>query len=157
MDEVIQFVANYGEWRSIRKMKVTDQTPPLRIIEFLATLTYSIDSKIEENLSKIGSLDQVNAFLDENVDEGRGEQEIAKALRALQSTAFGKLVKEISEGFEGSKPEKKEIASIIRIYATRKALGKVKLFVDFSQAEVKDIKKSEKKKEKLAEKEAAKE
>ena len=66
--------------------------------------------------------------------------------------AFVKLVKEISEKVEGSGPEQKEVASILKIYATRKALGKVKLPVDFSHAEVKDIQKANKKKEKALEK-----
>ena len=79
MEESIQFIANYTGWQSVRKIKITEQTGPLRIIEFLSTLTYNIDSKVEDNLKKIGDLSKIDAFLDENVDEGKGEAEIIKS------------------------------------------------------------------------------
>ena len=56
MQGQIQFIANYEDWKVIKKITITNITEPLVIAEFLASLTYSTDEKIESNLRKIVEL-----------------------------------------------------------------------------------------------------
>jgi len=67
MEEVIQFIANYADWKSIKKLKIEAATDPKTIMEFLASLGTGIDRKIEDNLRKIVELDKVDAAIAELV------------------------------------------------------------------------------------------
>ena len=65
VEETIQFIANYEDWKVIKKITITKDTAPLSIVDFLASLTYSTDDKIESNLRKTVELDKVDIAIKE--------------------------------------------------------------------------------------------
>ena len=61
MEGSIQLIANYDDWKAIRKQTITEKTDPLTVAEFLAGLTNSVDSKVEFNLKKKVALAKLDA------------------------------------------------------------------------------------------------
>jgi len=60
-EKYIQFVANYDDWVAIKKLKIEPSMDPKTIMEFLASLTISVDRKVEENLGKMVDLKKLDA------------------------------------------------------------------------------------------------
>jgi len=139
MDGQIQFVSNYPGWVSVKKLTVTESTDAKSIMEFLASLTNGIDGKVEDNLRKVVDLGKVDAALRE-IDFGKGEQGIAKALASLNSRAVTGAIKEICELEKFQKNEQKELAGFCKAYAVRKALKESGLMVDYSEIEIPGMK-----------------
>jgi len=143
-DKYIQFMANYDDWVSIRKLKIEEATDPRSIMEFLGSLGTSIDSKVEDNLRKIVKLERVDeaiAALD------IGKKDTAKALEEVNSRKVGSAIKEIVEELKGlSKPEKKEVEQFCRLYAMKKALKQTGIMVDYSEINIPGMKRLKKKK-----------
>ncbi len=53
---IIQFIAKYGSWVSVKKLSVDEKTDPITVMEFLASLGTGIDHKVEENLVRMVDL-----------------------------------------------------------------------------------------------------
>ncbi len=147
MDEYIQFVANYGDWKSVKKLKIETKMDPRTIMEFLASLHTGIDNKIEANLGKLVDLPRLNKALDEELaGVGKGEAGVAKALAAVGGTRLGKTINELCEKPEWQKGEQEEIKGFCRAYATRKAFKAANLMTDYSQIAIPGMKRLMKKK-----------
>jgi len=145
MENIIQFMANYGDWRAIKKLKIEEKTDAKTVAEFLAGLSISFDNKIEENLRKTVDLDKVDAALAE-LSFGKSEEEIAGALKAINSRAVSAAIKEITTLPELQKNEQKELKQFCKVYATKKALNECELSVDYSSVEIPGMKRLRKKK-----------
>ncbi len=145
MEKVIQFIANYDDWQAIKKLKVEEKTGPKMVMEFLAGLGTSLDSKIEANLRKAVDLDRLDAALNE-ISCGKSEEEIASALKALNSRAVTSVIKEITDKPELQKNERKELNQFCRVYAARTALKNCELKVDYSSVDIPGMKRLKKKK-----------
>lgn len=129
----IQLVANYSDWKAIKKITITEKTDPLNIIEFLASLTGSVDGKVEYNLKKIVDLEK----LDKTIDElGLTKGDAVKALEEINSRKIAKVINEISANPNYQKNQQKEIGEFLKTYATRKTLKACGLMVDYSQIEI---------------------
>ena len=139
-DKIIQFVANYDDWVSIKKIKITKETDPINVAEFLAGLSFSFDRKIEENIRKKVALDKLDAVIKE-IPTGKKEAEIATALSQLNSRKVSSVIKEITELDGLQKNEQKELAGFCQAYATRKVLNDCKLAADYSKIEIPGMKK----------------
>ncbi|MDP6670532.1 MAG: DUF2666 family protein [archaeon] len=145
MEKIIQFVANYEDWQAIKKLKVEEKTTPKMVMEFLTSLGVSLDNKIEANLRKTVDLDKLDAVLGE-ISYGKTEEEIATALKALNSRAVTSVIKEITELEELQKNERKELNQFCKVYAARKALKNCELNVDYSSVNVPGMKRKKEKK-----------
>ncbi len=143
MEGVIQFMANYEEWKSIRKITVTEKTAPKTIMEFLASLTNSVDGKVESNLRKIVELDKVDKAIDELQ---LGKKEVGRALEEVNSRKISSVINEITKLPELQKNEQKEIQGFCRVYAMKKALKACGLEVDYTQIEIPGMGRLKKKK-----------
>jgi len=142
MEETIQFIANTKGWVSIKKLKVTEQTDPKTIIEFLASLSTGLDRKVEESLGKIVELEKLNAVLDEVLNEtGKNAGEIIQAVNGRKINA---VANELAEQDKWQKGEKKEVAEFLKVYAMKKALKAVKVRVDYSEIDIPGMKKAKK-------------
>ena len=143
-NKYIQFVANYEDWVSIRKLTIEEKTDPKTIMEFLGGLGTSIDSKVEENLRKIVDLDKVDSAI---TALELGKKDTAKALEEVNSRKVGSVIKEITENLEGlSKPEKKELLQFCKVYAMKKVLKQCMIMVDYSEIDIPGMKRLKKKK-----------
>ncbi|MEM4710129.1 MAG: DUF2666 family protein [Candidatus Diapherotrites archaeon] len=140
-EKYIQFVANYDDWVAIRKLKIEPATDPRTVMEFLAGLTNSVDSKVEENLRKIVDLKKVD---DAIASLGLGKKDVAKALEEINSRKVSSAIKEICALPELQSAEQKELEQFCRIYATKKALKECGLMVDYSNIEIPGMKKLKK-------------
>ncbi len=140
-EKYIQFVANYDDWVAIRKLKIEPATDPKTIIEFIAGLSNSFDSKIETNLRKIVQLDKVDSAI---ASLGLDKKDTAKAIEEVNSRKVSSVIKEISALPSLQSNEQKEIEQFCRVYAMRKALKECGLFVDYSQIEIPGMKKLKK-------------
>jgi len=142
MEETIQFIANTKGWISIKKMKITEQTDPKSIMEFLASLGTGLDRKVEESLGKIVEIEKLNSVLDEVLNEtGKSSGEIIQAMNGRKISA---VVNELVEQDKWQTGEKKEVAEFLKVYATRKALKTIKVRVDYSEIKIPGMKKVKK-------------
>lgn len=141
MDNSIQFFANYEDWKVIKKLKIESATDPRTIMEFLASLTGSVDTKIEVNLRKIVDLKQVDDFLD-SLELGKGD--VSKALEIINGRKLSSIINSICDLPALQKNEKKEVADFCKAYASRVALKKCKIEVDYSNVEIPGMKRLKK-------------
>lgn len=133
MEGSIQLVANYDDWKVIRKITISEKTDPLTVAEFLANLTNSVDAKVEFNLKKIVDL----AKLDKTIDElGLAKGDAVKAMEEINSRAVSKVINEISQIPTLQKNRQKEVGAFLKAYATKKALKACGLAVDYTQIEI---------------------
>lgn len=144
MEESIQFVANYGDWRAVKKLKVEAATDARTIMEFLASLGTGIDRKIEENLRKTVGLEGVDAAISEI--QGKGREAIAEILAEVSGRKVNSAIKEACTKPELQKNEQKELIGFCKAYAMRKALKEAGLMVDYSGVEIPGMKRLQKKK-----------
>ncbi len=143
-EKYIQFVANYGDWVSIKKLKITEATDPVVVMEFLASLTYAVDSKVEQNLGKVVDLKKLDAAIKE-LALSKGQA--AEALEVLNTRKLSAVINEITGLEKFQKNEKKELADFCRVYATRKVLEAISLFIDYSKVDIPALRKIKKAKE----------
>ncbi len=143
MEENIQFIANTKGWVAIKKIKVTEQTDPKNVMEFLASLGTGLDRKVEENLGKIVEIEKLNLVLDEILnDTVKTPGEIIKEVNGRKISS---IVNELVEQDKWQKGEKKEVGEFLKVYAMKKALKTVKIRVDYSEIKIPGMKKTKKK------------
>ena len=145
MENVIQFVANYGGWQAVKKIKIEEKTTPQMVMEFLSSLGTSLDSKIEANLKKTVELDSVDVAI-AGIGCGKSEEEIASALKSVNSRAVSSAINSVCEKPELQKNEQKELKQFCKVYATRKVLKNCGLEVDYSNIDIPGMKRVKKKK-----------
>ncbi|MFH1751389.1 MAG: DUF2666 family protein [archaeon] len=143
-DKYIQFVANYDDWVSVKKLKVESGTDPKSVMEFLASLGTGIDYKIEENLRKIVDLNKLDIVLKEIIVEARNADAVAKNISAINSLKVNQVIKEITSLQKLQKNELKELQEFCKAYAVRKTLKANKLMVDYSEVSVPGMKRLKK-------------
>ncbi len=143
MEGRIQFLANYADWKAIKKIEITEKTTPKSVMEFLAGLTISFDSRIENNLRKIVELDELDKAI-EALELGK--KDVAKAIDEVKSRKLSSVIKKITE-IEGlQKNEKKELVGFCKAYAMKKTLKQTGVIVDYSEIEIPGMKRLRKKK-----------
>lgn len=138
-DKYIQFIANYDDWQSIKKLKIEPATDPIVIAEFLASLTISVDKKVEENLRKVISLNGVDEAV-ATAPKGKSGNEVADVLAYIAGSKMSRAISEATEklGERGlMKPQIKEVEELVRVYAMRKALKNAGLMVSYDQVSLK--------------------
>ncbi len=141
MEEQIQLIANYKDWKAIKKITITELTEPLVIAEFLASLTYSVDGKIEDNLRKVIELDKVDKAIAElKLDKG----DVGKAIEEVNSRTVSKVINEIIKLDKFAGPVQKELMQMCKIYATKKAINTCGLLVEYYQADIPTLKRAKK-------------
>ncbi len=145
MDEGIQFIANYGDWKAIKKLKIEKATDSRTVMEFLASLGMGIDRKIEENLRKLVDLDKVDAAISE-IESGKGKEAVSETIADVSGRKVNSAIKEVCSKPELQKNEQKELIGFCKVYAMKKALGNAGLFVDYSNVEIPGMKRLMKKK-----------
>jgi len=133
MEGSIQLIANYDEWKAIRKQTITEKTSPLTVAEFLAGLTKSVDGKVEFNLRKIVALDKVDAAI---AEIGLGKGDVAKAIEEVASRKVNSVINEITNLPDMQKNQQKEVVGFCKAYAMRKALKACGIIVDYSEIEI---------------------
>lgn len=141
----IQFISNYAGWQSVKKLKVEAHTDPVTVMEFLASLTTSVDKKVEENLRKKVALEKLDGML-AGIAVGKTENEMAQALSELNSRKTSQAINEICAAAGLQKNEQEELAGFCKVYATRKILNACKAAVDYSGVEIPGMKRVMKKK-----------
>lgn len=139
----IQFIANYDDWKAIRKQTITEKTDPLTVMEFLAGLTNSVDGKVEVNLKKKVALDKLDVAIN---TLGLTKGDAVKALEEINSRTISKVINEISQVPELQKNQQKEVAEFCKVYATRKCLKACGLMVDYTQVQIPGMGRLKKKK-----------
>ena len=146
-EQYIQFISNYKDWVSVKKLRITEQTDPKTVMEFLASLTMSVDSKVEANLAKVVELGKLDSALKEVLQgAGKKEKEIAAILSAVASSKVNKAITEITEKASGEKGVRKELQGFCKAYSMRKALKECGLAIDYSGIEIPGMKRVMKKK-----------
>jgi len=145
MDGEIQLIANYDDWKAIKKITITNVTEPLAIAEFLASLTYSTDEKIEDNLRKTVELDKIDSALAE-LSLGKGD--VGKAIVEVNTRAVGKVINEICKLDKFNGPTQKELTQLCKIYAVKKALKSCGILSEYSEADIPTLKRVKKAKAK---------
>jgi hypothetical protein len=133
MEGSIQLVANYDDWKAIRKQTITEKTDPLVVMEFLAGLTNSVDAKVESNLKKILALDKLDSAIN---SLGLTKGDAVRAMEEINSRSISKVINEITALDKYQKNQQKELADFCKVYATRKCLKACGLMIDYTQIEI---------------------
>jgi hypothetical protein len=133
LEGTVQFIANYDDWKAVRKITITDKTTPLTVMEFLSGFSTSIDNKIEQNMRKVIDLDKLDKAITELIST---EKDTAKILEELNTRKINSLIREISNKDTLEKKQKTEMEDFCRVYATKKVLKNLKLNVDYSEIEI---------------------
>ena len=133
MEGSIQLIANYDDWKAVKKQTITEKTDPLTIMEFLAGFTKSVDAKVEFNLRKIVALDKLDKVIDEL---GLAKGDAVRAMEEINSRKVSSVINEISEVERLQKNQRKEVADFCKAYASRKCLKACGIVVDYSQIEI---------------------
>ena len=139
-EKFIQFVANYEDWVSVKKLKVEPGMEPRTVMEFLASLGTGIDKKVEENLRKCVALDKLDAALKEEIKPGKTEADLAGVLAAVNGRKVSAVINEITELPKLQKNERGELFDFCKVYALRKAFKECKLMIDYSSIEIPGMK-----------------
>ena len=145
MDEAIQLIANYGQWKAIKKLKIEPSTKPMTVMEFLASLETGIDRKVEENLRKAVDLEKVDAAIS-GIEATKGREAIAEIIAEVTSRKVNSAINEVCSKPELQKNEQKELVGFCRVYALRKALANAGLSVDYSSVKIPGMKRLQRKK-----------
>ncbi|MFH0714330.1 MAG: DUF2666 family protein [Candidatus Diapherotrites archaeon] len=130
-EQYIQLVANYGDWKAVKKLKIEAATDSRTVLQFLASLGISLDNKIEQNLRKTVALEKLDAVLAE-LPKGKSEAELAEMLSAVSGGKVNKSINEITKEIGVSGKELAELQEFCKVYALKKALKESGLFVDYS-------------------------
>lgn len=141
MEGSIQFISNYEDWKAVKKIKITEQTAPKTVAEFLASLSTSLDAKVESNLRKIVALEKLDARI---AELGFGKGDSAKAVEEINSRKISAVINEITDKQELQANEKKELQQFCRVYATKKALKECRIMVDYSEIDIPGMKRLKK-------------
>lgn len=145
MQGSVQLVANYDDWKAVKKIVVTEKTDPLNVAEFLAGLTYSVDGKIEDNLRKKIELDKVDKAIKElNLNKN----DVGKAISEVNSRSVSKVINEITKLDKFDGPAQKELNQLAKIYATKEAIRYCGLKVEYFEADLPNLKRAKKAAEK---------
>jgi hypothetical protein len=139
-EKYIQFVANYDDWVSIKKLKIEPGMDPRTVMEFLAGLNTSLDSKVEANLSKLVDLKKLDSIIAGGIEKGKSEAAVAKALAFIASGKVNSVIKEICAKPDLQKNEISELEGFCRAYAMRKAFKTLGIVVDYSEIEIPGMK-----------------
>jgi D-ribose pyranose/furanose isomerase RbsD len=140
-DGSIQLIANYADWKAIKKITITEKTDPKTVAEFLASLTISVDNKIEYNLKKIIELDKIDKAIEE---VGIEKKDVAKAIEEVNSRKISKIINEITSLDSLQKNEQKELQQFCKAYAMRKTLQKAGIIIDYSEIDIPGLKRLKK-------------
>lgn len=140
-EKYIQLVANYDDWVAIKKLKIEPTTDPRTVAEFLASLTFSVDRKIAENLAKLVDISKLDATIN-GIEAGKTEEEIAESLKEINSRKISSVINELSSNEKWQKNEQKEIAGFLKAYASRAVLKKCGVIVDYSEIEIPGLKRA---------------
>ncbi len=137
MEGELQFIANCDEWKAVKKLKIDANVQGINIAEFLASVSISFDSKIENYLKKSINAKTVDEYID-SITKGtfKTEEEISKVLKAINSAQANKTINAcIPE--ELSPKEKDLLKSFLKTYLTKKALLKINFCVDYTNLPLK--------------------
>lgn len=140
-EKYIQFIANYGDWVAVKKLRIEQGTDPKTVMEFLAGLTMSVDSKVEQNLRQIVDLAKLDAALNEL---GLGKGDAAKALQEVSGRKISSVINEITALEKFQKNEQKELQGFCKAYAMKRALKACGIMVDYSGVEIPGMKRLKK-------------
>lgn len=133
----IQFIANYDEWKAIKKLKIDENVPALDITDFLASISISFDKKIEDNLKKICNLKPIEDYIATLVEgKTKKEEDFAKILKGLASPNTGKAITSAMENAQLEPKEKDKLKIYLKIYITKTALSKAGLEIDYTKVPI---------------------
>jgi len=135
--EEIQFIANTNDWKAIKKLKIESNVTGIDIATFLASVSISFDTKIEQYLKNAINIKPVDEYI-ESITKGtiKTEEDIAKVLKGVNAMAAGKAI--TASLPEGLSPKDTDlIKSFLKSYLTKKTLQKIKFCVDYTNLPLK--------------------
>ena len=137
MDNEIQFIANTNDWKAVKKLKIEDNVQGIDIATFLASVSISFDTKIEDYIKKSVNAKPIDEYID-TITKGtfKTEEDISKVLKAINSTAANKAINACIKE-ELTPKEKDLLKSFLKSYLTRKTLLKINFCVDYTNLPLK--------------------
>jgi hypothetical protein len=133
----IQFIANTDDWKAIKKLKVEADVPDVDIATFLASVSISFDTKIEQYLKKAVNAKTIDDYID-SITKGtfKSEEDIAKVLKGINAMAAGKAITASLPA--GLSPKDTDMyKAILKSYLTKKTLTKIGFCVDYTNLPLK--------------------
>ncbi len=129
----IQFVADHDDWKAVKKLNITKEVPESDILDFLASVSISFDSKMEAVIRKVTKLDSLDSAIKEiSPGKVKKEDDFAKILKELASPKISKIINEIIPA-ELDNKSKDKLKIYLKIYANRKALDNAGLIIDYTK------------------------
>jgi hypothetical protein len=126
-EEQIQFVANLGNFVSVKKLKIENKVTKEDIVEFLASIQFTCNQKITEYLEKIVDcnklLEQTNDLLHLELNEFYNTINSAK----IKKTIVSVIPKHIE------KKQKDAYVEAMRVFLLNRYCEKNKLILGYNQ------------------------
>lgn len=111
--------------------------PDVDIATFLASVSISFDTKIEQYLKKAVNAKTIDDYID-SITKGtfKSEEDIAKVLKGINALAAGKAI--TASLPEGLSPKDTDMyKAILKSYLTKKTLAKIGFCVDYTNLPLK--------------------
>ena len=140
MEEGLQLVANFKDWKAVKKLKITNETPPFAVLEFFTAFMYSTGKKLEEYMAKIGNLEEINKELDSC--SGFNEK-----LQMVRTRKMGSLFKDFISKANLPKKHQKPMKEFLQVYSVRRALKFAEINFNYAEVNVSSTKRLKKKDE----------
>ncbi|PIU21962.1 MAG: hypothetical protein COT14_03110 [Candidatus Diapherotrites archaeon CG08_land_8_20_14_0_20_30_16] len=137
MSGEIIFTANTDDWKAVKKLKIEKNVQGIDIATFLASVSISFDTKIEDYLKKSVNAKPLDEYID-SITKGtfKTEEDIAKVLKAINATQANKAINACIP--EASTPKETDLLkSFLKSYLTKKTLLKINFCVDYSDLPLK--------------------
>lgn len=121
MDSGIQFSADFTHWKNSKQLPISGNENPIQVMGILQTATEKLDESVETYLKKMGSLAELDAFIEDAIKAYK-QGNAKPAIAVLKGTgAVGKAMKPLSESNpKWQAKEQKEIIQFLKAYSTRK-------------------------------------
>ena len=133
-DGFIQFIANYDEWKCIKKYRTVPTTNPLTFSEFLASYSITLDQRFVMYLRTFLDMKQLDTVLSESPGKAAS---VGELLTFLSSSRVVSTIQKIAE--KDSK-NANEIESILKAYSARKVLREKGMIVEYAQVDIPGLK-----------------
>ncbi len=138
MEEGLQLIANFKDWKAVKKIKITEKTPPFAILEFFASFIYSVNKKFEFYLGKMGDLSEIDSFLD-------NYSSLEEKIKAIKSRQMSKIFNSFVSKVPGlDKKQQKALKDFLFIYAIRRSLLLSDLKFSYSDVDLPSLQKLKK-------------
>lgn len=121
----VQFIANYGAWKCVKKFRVEETTNRRTVAELITSYAITLDLRFEEYLRELGNISTLDGVLQKAPGK---DAQLVHVMQFLNGNEVKGAIQKTSSG--AGFPE---YADVLRAYAIRKVLKARGIIIDYTQ------------------------